>query len=68
MNEHADHSYRDFFAEYPDVVSVDDVSRMLNICKHKVYALLRSGQMHSVRIGHVYRIPKKAVFRYMDAA
>ena len=68
MDERMELSYRNFYADYPDVVSAEDVSRMLNICKFKVYELLRSGQLHSVRIGHVYRIPKKAVFRYMQAA
>ena len=64
MTERVNHS---FFSEYPDVVSVEDLSHMLNLCKCKAYDLVRSGQVHGVKIGHVYRIPKKSIYQYLDA-
>ena len=55
-----------FFTDYPDVVSVEDLSHMLNICKVKAYDLVKTGQVRGVKIGHVYRIPKKSVYQYLD--
>lgn len=68
MTEQMEVSYRNFFKDYPDVVSVDDLSRMLCICKVKAYDLVKSGKVHGVRIGHVYRIPKKAIFQYLETS
>lgn len=67
MNEQLEMSYNSFFTDYPDVVSVEDLSHMLNICKVKAYDLVKSGQVHGVKIGHVYRIPKKAIYQYLEA-
>lgn len=39
MEKQMEISYSNFFKEYPDVVSVDDLSHMLNICKVKAYEL-----------------------------
>ena len=66
MDEMMERAYHNFFTEYPDVVSVEDLSHMLNICKVKAYDLVKSGQVHGVKIGHVYRIPKKSIYQYLD--
>ena len=66
MTEQQEQSYLSFFTEYPDVVSVEDLSHMLNICKVKAYELVKSGKVHGVKIGHVYRIPKRAIFQYIQ--
>lgn len=58
--------YTFFFTDYPDVVSVEDLSHMLNICKVKAYDLVKTGQVRGVKIGHVYRIPKKSVYQYLE--
>ena len=68
MTEQMEISYRNFFKDYPDVVSVEDLSHMLNICKVKAYGLVKDGQIHGVKIGHVYRIPKKAIFQYLESS
>lgn len=68
MENQMEISYSNFFKEYPDVVSVDDLSHMLSICKVKAYELVRSGQIRSVKIGHVYRIPKKSIYQYLEMA
>ena len=66
MDEQMERAYRNFFTEYPDVVSVEDLSHMLNICKVKAYGLVKSGQIRGVKIGHVYRIPKKSIYQYLE--
>lgn len=53
------------FSDYPDVVSVDDLCRMLNISPVTAYKLLKEKQIESFRIGHTYKIPKLFVLKYL---
>lgn len=53
------------FSDYPDVVSVDDLCRMLNISSVTAYRLLKSREIESMRIGHIYKIPKVYVLKYL---
>ncbi len=38
---------------------------MLNIGRNKVYELLKSGEIKSIRIGNKYIIPKKSVIDFV---
>lgn len=54
------------FADYPDVVEVTQLREMLGgISKRLAYQLLASGEVHSVRIGRAYKIPKTSVIEYL---
>lgn len=53
------------FTDYPDVVSVDDLCRMLQISTATAYKLLKKREIESLRIGHVYKIPKLYVLKYL---
>ena len=56
----------EMFAEYPDVVDVEQLRRMLGgISRKLAYRLLASGELRSVRIGRSYRIPKLCVIEYL---
>ena len=56
----------EMFAEYPDVVDVEQLRRMLGgISRKLAYRLLASGEMRCVRIGRSYRIPKLCVIEYL---
>jgi excisionase family DNA binding protein len=68
MDEYAERSYRNFFTDYPDVVSVEDLSHMLGICKVNAYRLIKDGSIKSLKIGGLYRIPKRAIFMYVESA
>lgn len=58
--------YKVMFTEYPDVVSVEQLSAMLGGPSSKsIYRLLRSGEIQSYRIGKRYRIPKVSVIEYL---
>ena len=60
---------QDMFAEYPDVVDVEQLRRMLGgISRKLAYRLLASGELRSVRIGRSYRIPKLCVIEYLTGA
>ena len=61
-----EHYKRDMFAEYPDVVDVEQLRRMLGgISRKLAYRLLASGELRCVRIGRSYRIPKLCVIEYL---
>ena len=53
--------YRAMFRHYPDALTPSQVQEMLGM----TYGLLRSGRIHSVRMGRLYRIPKVAVIDYL---
>ena len=54
------------FEEYPDVVEVEDLRNMLGgISKKLAYQLLTSSEIHSVRVGRTYKIPKISVIEYL---
>lgn len=57
---------RRMFSNYPDVVSVEELTTMLNIGKKTAYSLLRSGDMKSIKIGRQYRIPKRFIIEYLN--
>ena len=46
------------FTEYPDIVTTNQMSTMLNIGKNKVYELLNNNEIESIKLGK-YR--KKAL-------
>lgn len=54
------------FENYPDIVSVKQLQTMLGIGKSTAYVLLTSGQIKSIRIGRVYKIPKINVINYIN--
>lgn len=50
---------------YKDILSVEDLCEILSIGKNTAYRLLKSGEIKSVRIGKVYKIPKDSVTKYL---
>ena len=61
-----DHRNREMFVEYPDVVDVEQLCKMLGgISRKLAYRLLASGELRCVRIGRSYRIPKLCVIEYL---
>ena len=54
------------FGGYKDIVTVNELCEMLNIGKNTAYELLQSGAIKSIKIGKVYRIPKKYVQEYIE--
>jgi len=54
------------FNSYPDVLSVKQLCEILDIGKNTAYRLLQSGEIKSIKIGKVYKIPKKEVRRYLN--
>ena len=55
---------REIFAEYSDIVTVDEVMQMLRIGKNLVYNLLQSKQILSLKVGARYIIPKQSIIEF----
>jgi len=53
------------FDSYPDVVTVKELCRMLQIGKNTAYGLLNTC-IPSIRIGRKRLIPKSYVIKYVD--
>ena len=54
------------FSDYPDVLTVEDLSRMLGISTKTAYKLLKKQKIKSITIGRTYRIPKVYLLQYLQ--
>lgn len=57
--------YKVMFCEYPDVLTVGNIQRMLSIGRHEVYHLILSGKLYALKVGKSYRIPKVKAIDYL---
>lgn len=51
--------------KYPDVLNVKQLCEVLGIGKNTAYKLLKSREIKALRIGAVYKIPKRDVIKYL---
>ena len=51
--------------DYPDILTVEEVSELLGICPKTVYKLIKNGEMKKRNVGRLFRIPKIYVLSYM---
>lgn len=57
----------EMFAQYGDIVSVEEVMDMLHLGRVTVYGLLKSGRIKALKVGRKYIIPKKSVIEFLAA-
>ena len=57
--------YKYMFPEYPDVVSINQLRKMLGISRHLAYDLVTTQKIYSLRIGNSFKIPKVCVVDYI---
>lgn len=56
----------ELFKDYPDVVTVEQVSEMLHIGQVLAYRLVRSGEIKSRKVGRRYIITKQNVIDFVN--
>lgn len=56
---------KEFSENRPQIYSVKDLQQLLCVSHNTAYALVRSGQIRSIRIGRIYKIPKEAVDEFL---
>ena len=54
--------------QYPDILTVRDVAKILKIGINSAYTLIKSGEIASHKIGRIYRIPKICLIKYLKSA
>ena len=55
------------FAEYPDMLTFEDLQEMLSLSRNTVYNLLRKNIIKNKKIGRLYRIPKQCVIDFINS-
>ena len=50
----------------PDVLTVPEVARLLRIDRNTAYELIKSGALYGARIGHLLRVPRAEVERFLS--
>ena len=53
------------FKDYPDVVTVEHLQKMLGVGRKVAYLLVKENKIRSVRVGRSYKIPKLCVVEYL---
>ena len=62
MNERI---YLSMLKDQPEVLTVLEVAKILRIGKNKAYALIKSGELSSVKIGKKVIVPKICLIRFL---
>lgn len=52
--------------DYPDVITIDDLCKILHIGKLKAYELLKEQIIKNRRIGKKFIIPRQSVQNFID--
>lgn len=59
-NTKIDSKYKTMFSDYPDVVTVVQLRKMLGISRHLAYELICEKKIKAFQLGNSYKIPKPA--------
>jgi len=57
--------YHVVLKEYPDVMAVKEVSKVLSVSTKTVYKLLNQGVITSLKVGREFRVPKVYLMQYI---
>lgn len=58
-------AYKTIFREYPDILDVEQMSKLLSVSKKTAYRLLKQGAVDSLKVGREYKIPKVNIIKYL---
>ncbi len=53
------------FTDYPDLVDVAQLQKMLSVNRHTAYDLIGSGAFKAAKVGRKYLIPKIEVIKFL---
>ena len=57
--------YRSVLKEYPDILTVEEMSKALGVSTKTGYKLIRENKIECIKVGRSYRIPKANLLSYM---
>ena len=58
--------YRSVLKEYPDILTVEEMSKALGVSTKTGYKLIRENKIECIKVGRSYRIPKAHLLSYMQ--
>ena len=58
--------YTAVLKEYPDVLSVEEMSRALCVSTKTSYKIIRENKIGHMKVGRSYRIPKAHLLAYLQ--
>ena len=57
--------YETVLKEYPDILTVDEMSKALGVSSKTGYQLLRDNKVEHLKVGRAYRVPKDHLLSYL---
>jgi len=61
-------AYKTIFKDYPDILDVKQMSKLLSVSTKTAYRLLKDGAIIAMKVGREYKIPKVHIIRYLRIA
>jgi len=58
--------YKKVLQDFPDVLNVMEVSKILSISSKTVYRLINDGLLTAIKVGRAFRIPKLYLLQYLN--
>jgi len=58
-------AYRLMLTEYPDLLSAEDVVKILGVSRQYVYQMINDGYLFGMKIGKAYKISKFKLVEYL---
>lgn len=55
-----------YLEQYPPVLSVDEVANILGVTGKTVRHLIKAGDINSIKVGRLIRIPKNRLIEYLE--
>lgn len=66
MNISSKDVYRTLLKDYPDIMSIEEMSAALGVSTKTAYKLLREGKITAIKVGRAYRILKIHLLAYLS--
>ena len=58
-------AYSMMFKNYPDLLEVKDVHKILGVSSHYVYQMIANKELFAVKLGKAYKISKIRLIEYL---
>lgn len=57
--------YQEVLKDYPDILTVEEMSKALGVSSKTGYQLLRENKIEHLKVGRAYKIPKAHFLSYL---
>lgn len=57
--------YKEVLKDYPDILTVEEMSQALGVSSKTGYQLLRENKIEHLKVGRAYKIPKAHLLSYL---